>query len=295
MDSVLKKRSDILFAIRTFFIKREYIEVETPLRLPSIIPEDHIDPFLSEDFFLQSSPEICMKRLLSSGYDKIFQICKAFRKGERGNLHIPEMTMLEWYRKDVSYFDLMEETRELINYLSHFLKKDSLIFNGKKTYIDSDFDKLSVKDAINHYTSYSYNEVLKNFDEIFGLEICPKLGFKKPVFLHDFPASEASLAKLSKDDDSTAQRFELFISGVEICNCFTELTDSNEQRKRFNETIKYRKSNNKTVSDMPEKFLMDLESMPEASGNALGIDRLIMLLLDKSGVDEVISFTPENL
>ncbi|MGE4518723.1 MAG: amino acid--tRNA ligase-related protein, partial [Desulfobacteraceae bacterium] len=114
MKKTIEKRSAIIFEIRKFFMNQGYTEVETPIRLPSIIPEDHIEPFLSEDFFLQASPEICMKRLLSRGHKKIFQICKTFRKNERGRLHIPEMTMLEWYHAGRNYLDLMKETEDLI-------------------------------------------------------------------------------------------------------------------------------------------------------------------------------------
>jgi lysyl-tRNA synthetase class 2 len=295
MIQTLEKRSKILFEIRKHFITNGYTEVETPIRLPSIIPEDHIEPFLSEDYFLQASPEICMKRLIARGHKKIFQICKAFRKNERGNFHIPEMTMLEWYQAEKNYFDLMEETQELIINLSKKFSAEKISRNKKITYLNKSFEKLKVYDAVKKYTNYSFKEALNNFDEIFGLEICPKLGFGKPVFLYDFPASQASLSKLCENDKNFCQRFELFISGIEICNCYTELTDSKEQEKRFNESINYRKSKNQPVSEIPFKFLKDLENMPRASGNALGIDRLMMILLNKAKIDDVLSFSPEEL
>lgn len=292
---ILEKRSKIIFEIRKFFFDKKYIEVETPIRLPSIIPEDHIDPFLSEGWFLQASPEICMKRLLSQGYKKIFQISKAFRKYERGNLHIPEMTMLEWYQTDADYTALMTETEELIKNIAAANKIKKIQRNDKTVNLGSSFQKLSVFDAVKKYTNYSYAQALENFDEIFGIEICPKLGFDKPVFLYNFPASQASLAKLCHDNPNFAQRFELFIAGVEICNCFTELTDAAEQRKRFEDTIENRRKRNQSLSEIPEKFLEDLKKMPQASGNALGIDRLIMLLLNQEKIDDVLTFTPEDL
>ena len=293
--NTLKQRSLIISYVREFFFKNGYIEVETPIRLPSIIPEDHIDPFQSENYFLQSSPEICMKRLLSRGHKKIFQICKSFRKGERGSIHIPEMTMLEWYNADKNYFDLMAETEDLIKFTAEKLNIEHISRNNEKTDLISPFEKISVAEAIKKYTKYTLSEADENFDEIFGLQICPFLGLKKPVFLYNFPRSQASLAKLCENDNRFAQRFELFISGVEICNCFTELTDPEEQKKRFLKTIKFRKKYKKTTSPLPEKFLEDLRSMPDSSGNALGLDRLIMLLLNKNKIDEILAFSPEEL
>lgn len=295
MKETLEKRSRIIFEIRNFFFKNNYTEVETPLRLPSIIPEDHIEPFLSENFFLQASPEICMKRLLAKGHEKIFQICKAFRKNERGRFHIPEMTMLEWYQAGKNYFDIMEETQELIIHLAKTFSIKKITRQNKDTSLDKNFERLSVYDAVKKYTNRSFNEVLNNFDEIFGMEICPRLGFGRPVFLYDFPASQASLSKLCENSKNFCQRFELFISGVEICNCYTELTDASEQEKRFKDSINFRQKKNLPVSDLPYKFLKDLDNMPDASGNALGIDRLIMVLLNKEKIDDVLSFTPEEL
>ncbi|MCB9481232.1 MAG: EF-P lysine aminoacylase GenX [Desulfobacteraceae bacterium] len=295
MKETLEKRSRIIFEIRNFFFKNNYTEVETPLRLPSIIPEDHIEPFLSEKFFLQASPEICMKRLLAKGHEKIFQICKAFRKNERGRFHIPEMTMLEWYQAGKNYFDIMEETQELIIHLAKTFSIKKITRQNKDTSLDKNFERLSVYDAVKKYTNRSFNEVLNNFDEIFGMEICPRLGFGRPVFLYDFPASQASLSKLCENSKNFCQRFELFISGVEICNCYTELTDASEQEKRFKDSINFRQKKNLPVSDLPYKFLKDLDNMPDASGNALGIDRLIMVLLNKEKIDDVLSFTPEEL
>jgi len=295
MNNILEIRSQMLFELRSFFMKREYIEVETPLRLREMIPEDHIEPFSSEDYFLQSSPEISMKRLLARGYEKIFQICKSFRKGERGDLHISEMTMLEWYQAGKTYIDLMDETESLILHLCEKFGIEDITRKGKNISFISNFDKLSVEDAISKYTDYSYEESLDNFDEIFGIEICPKLGFGKPVFLYNFPASEASLAKLDEKNPKFAQRFELFIGGVEICNCFSELINPEEQRKRFEETILFRKNSGKSSLGLPEQFLSELVSMPESSGNALGLDRLIMVLNNKERIDNVLAFIPEDI
>jgi lysyl-tRNA synthetase class 2 len=295
MKNILEQRSKITREVRNFFFSKNYIEVETPVRLPRIIPEEHIDPLHSEDWLLQASPEICMKRLLARGYEKIFQICKTFRKGERGKHHIPEMTMLEWYHVKKDYFDMMKETEELIYFIADKLNIKSVLRNKNKISFEPPFERISVHEAVKKYTDYSFDEVLKNFDEILSFEIIPFLGFEKPVFLYNFPASEASLAKLCPDKEEFAQRFELFAGGIELCNCFTELTNSKEQKKRFRETLEKRKKSGKYLPELPEKFLDEMNFMPESSGNALGLDRLIMLFLEKENVDEILSFKPENL
>jgi lysyl-tRNA synthetase class 2 len=133
------------------------------------------------------------------------------------------------------------------------------------------------------------------FDEIMGLEIEPKLGFDRPVFLYDYPANAGALARLKKNDPTVAERFELYIAGLELCNAFSELTDAKEQRSRFKMELDYRKKAGKSVYLMPEKFLEVLDEMPETCGNALGVDRLVMLFCDTDRIDDVVAFTPEEL
>ncbi len=293
----LKTRSLILKHIRDFFTSNDYLEVETPVRCPSVIPEAHIDPLLSEGWYLQASPELCMKRLISNGFHQIFQISKCFRKNERGKLHLPEMTMLEWYTVGDTYIELMNQCQDLIQYIAI-----ELGFNGKLKYknkiIDlTQFKKITVKEAFSRYGSKQLEQALTEdaFDEIMSFEIEPCLGKTSPVFIYDYPASCASLAKLKDDNKQFSQRFEFYIAGIELANGFTELNDTREQRDRFGKENRLRAKTGKEPCPIPELFLKDLQKMPETAGIALGIDRLTMLFCNTDSIDEVVTFTPENL
>ncbi|WP_035277014.1 EF-P lysine aminoacylase EpmA [Desulforegula conservatrix] len=294
----LKLRAKLIQAVRDFFTENGYLEVETPVRLPSLAPEVHIDPVESSEWFLQTSPEICMKRLLAAGYDRIFQICKCFRKGERGRKHVPELTMLEWYRKGADYNILMDETEALVKFVAERLGSIKTVsFDGHEVNISGDWQRITVNQAYEKYSEISASEALKNdrFDEIMGLEIEPNLGTKAPCFLHDYPSSCAALSRISKKDPSVAERFELYIAGLELCNAFSELTDHVEQRQRFEADFEERMKTGKITAPIPEKFLESLPMMPVSAGCALGIDRLVMLFAGASDIDSVVSFTPEEL
>lgn len=294
----LKTRSLVVQATRDFFTKNGYLEVDTPLRCPSIIPEAHIDPIVSETFFLQASPEMCMKRLLSNGFDKIFQICKSFRKDERGERHLPEFTLLEWYAKDQTYLELMDQCFELINFISNRLELEGTTkYMGKTIQVAEPWPRIRVKDAFDKYSDISLETALIKdcFEEVISYKIEPNLGNTSPVFLYDYPVKLASLAKLLPDDPAYAQRFEMYIAGLEIANGFTELVDPDEQRARFEIENRIRISFGKNPLPMPEKFLSDLEEMPEAAGIALGLDRLIMFFCNTSNINDVVTFSPEML
>lgn len=291
-------RSKLIQAVRDFFTQNGYLEVETPSRLPSLAPEVHIDPVESSGWFLQTSPEICMKRLLASGYEKIFQICKCFRKGERGRKHIPELTMLEWYRKGADYNQLMDETEQLVRFVAKRLgNKKTVSFDGHEVDIAGQWEKLTVNQAYEKFSEISASEAINNdrFDEIMGLEIEPHLGTETPCFLHDYPRECAALSRISRNGPLVAERFELYIAGLELCNAFSELTDHIEQRQRFTADYETRKKSGKITAPIPEKFLESLQLMPASAGCALGIDRLVMIFAGTSDIDSVISFTPEEL
>jgi lysyl-tRNA synthetase class 2 len=291
-------RSKIIQSIRSYFINAGYLEVETPIRIPAPAPEAHIDAQESGSWFLQTSPELCMKRLVASGFGNIFQICKCFRKKERGTFHIPELTMLEWYKTKASYLDLMTECENMLHYIVQSIQSGSSIqFRNKKIDLFPPWNRLTVADAFAQYGSVSMDKALaeNRFDEVIGLEIEPHLGLGKPVFLYDYPASCAALARRKPGHPNLAERFELYIGGIELCNCFTELTDPKEQRNRFEKELDSRKTMGKKVYPMPENFLKALEEMPLTAGNALGIDRLIMLLTDAEKIDDIIAFAPEEL
>jgi lysyl-tRNA synthetase class 2 len=292
-------RARVIQAIRKFFIGHDYLEIETPVRIPAPAPEAHIDAVASGNWFLQTSPELCMKRLLAAGYQRIFQICKCFRQGERGRLHLPEMTLLEWYRADSNYQDMMSECEALIINIAQKIgfKKNGIVYQGKEIRLSPPWSRISVSDAFDKFGSISLEGALaKNqFDEIMVTEIEPALGISRPVFLYDYPAPRGALARLKPEDRRYAERFELYIGGLEMCNAFSELTDSAEQRERFERDRDHLQKSGKPVCPMPEKFLATLGNMPAAAGNALGIDRLVMLFANKRRIDDVTAFVPEEL
>ena len=291
-------RAQIIQSIRAFFINRGYLEVETPVIIPAPAPEANIDAINTSRGFLQTSPELCMKRLLARGYKKIFQICKCFRDGERGHLHLPEFTMLEWYCADTDYFELMDECQGMIKHVVHELgMKEILKYQGKVINLEGEWERLTVKDAFSRFTGTTPEEAFEsgNFDEIMMAEIEPGLNTGRPVFLYNYPISQAALSRISEDDQDVAERFELYMGGLELANAFSELIDVDEQRERFLKATENRKKTGKTAYPFPEKFVNDLDLMPPSAGIAFGIDRLIMILTDSATIDEVVTFTPEKL
>jgi len=295
----LHLRAAMIRTIREFFIDRDYLEVETPSRIPGPAPECHIDAIPSDGWFLHTSPELCMKRLLSAGYPRIFQITRCFRDGERGSLHIPEFTLLEWYKSCIDYCRMMEECEELIVHVARSLGHEEKIhYRGEKIDIRKPWERISVRDAFSRYSSVSLEHALRSncFDEIMVEEIEPRFKeIQRPVFLYDYPVTLGALARVKKADPEVAERFELYMGGLELANAFSELTDAAEQRERFEEEQKDRRISGKVVYPMPEKFLSELSNMPEASGIALGVDRLAMIFTNSESIDDVVTFTPEEL
>ncbi len=298
-ENGLRKRAELIQAIRAFFVSRDYLEVDTPARLPVIIPEAHNEPLESEGHFLQTSPELCMKRLLGeTGCRKIFQICKCYRKNERGGSHLPEFAMLEWYRTDCDYLSLMVECEDLVRAVAgHFTQGITLTFNNAEISLGSPWDRLSVADAFERYGPVSVEQALEQdrFDEILCQHVEPQLGMKKPVFLYDYPAQLGALARKKKENPAVAERFEIYIAGLELANGFSELTDAQEQLHRFEQELKSIENQGRPAGKMPEKFLKTLAHMPETAGIALGVDRLAMILFNADRIDEVVTFIPEDL
>jgi len=294
----LELRARVLRAIRRFFEAGGYLEVETPLRLPAPAPEAHIEPVPCAGGWLHTSPELCMKRLLAAGYPRIYQICRCFRAGERGGRHLPEFTLLEWYTAAQDYRALMDQTEALVRHVAREAGAASrLTFQGRAIDLEAPFQRLSVAEAFQRHTDRSAAAALadERFDELMGLAIEPRLGWDRPVLLHDYPAACAALARRRADDPSVAERFELYIAGLELCNGFGELTDPLEQRARFQEELARRAAAGRPATPLPEPFLAALAHMPPAAGNALGVDRLVMLLADTLAIDDVTAFTPEEL
>jgi lysyl-tRNA synthetase class 2 len=294
----LRLRATIIHAIRQFFIENDYLEIDTPCRISAPAPEEHIEAEASGDWFLQTSPELCMKRLLAADYPRIFQICKCFRKKERGDKHLPEITLLEWYCTGANYYDLMNQCEDLIRYVAlNTGLGETIAYQGETIDCTLPWHRMPVADAFKKYASLSMTDAIQNdrFDELMALEIEPELGRGKPLFIFDYPASKGALAKLKTDNSDLAERFELYIAGIELCNGFTELTDAAEQQGRFEKERSQRTKMGKQSYPLPKRFLESLKDMPPAAGNALGIDRLVMLFADSTRIDDVVAFTPEEL
>ncbi|ADW18781.1 lysyl-tRNA synthetase-related protein GenX [Desulfobulbus propionicus DSM 2032] len=299
----LRQRSFLLQAIRSFFLERAYLEVDTPLRLPVLLPESNIVPFNSEGCFLHTSPELCMKRLLARGCSQIFQICHCFRKEEHGRLHQSEFTMLEWYHTGWDYVDLMQECEELVCFVmnrgfSMFrgVHGSLLCWRDHRVAMTRPWDRLTVADAFDMFAGISVSEAIRTgmFDEILVTAIEPHLGKDRPVFLYDYPISLGSLARRSQRTPDVAERFELYVAGIELANGFSELIDPEEQRSRFAAEIDAIHSQGRTAS-MPENFLADLSRVPETAGIALGVDRLFMLLTERDILSAAMPFIFEEL
>ncbi len=290
----LEARARILQSIRAFFVGRDYLEVETPQRIPGNAPEGYIDAVASGDWFLHTSPELCMKRLLAAGYPRLFQLCRCWREGERGSRHLPEFTMLEWYRSGCDYHALMEECEALLRTL---VPSGQLRWQGQTLDLSAPWERLSVAEAFSRYASIPLQQALDSdrFDECLALEIEPHLGGITPTFLIEYPAQLAALARHKPGDPTVAERFEFYLCGIELANAFSELTDATEQRQRFAREEAERRAAGKPPYPSPERFLAELPAMPPAAGIALGVDRLVMLLTDRVRIDEVVAFTPETL
>jgi lysyl-tRNA synthetase class 2 len=294
----LQLRARILQGIRQFFIEKGYLEIETPHRIPTPAPESHIDAVPSDTWFLHTSPELCMKRMMAAGYEKIFQICRCWRERERGSLHLPEFTLLEWYRAGSDYYSLMEECEGLIRYVARAIGLgQKIIFRGHEIDLSEPWERISVKEVFHSHSKTSMIEAVERnlFDEIMVQDIEPRLGVEKPTFIYDYPAERGALARLKQGDRSVAERFELYIGGLELANGFSELVDSEEQRRRFRLENESRQSVGKPIYPMPDKFLAELDNMLPSAGIALGVDRLVMIFLDAKTIDEVVAFTPEEL
>lgn len=294
----LEARANILHSTRDFFRTEGYLETDTPLLIPAPAPEAHIDAIPAGSLFLQTSPELCMKRLLAAGYPKIFQICRCWRSGERGSRHLPEFTMLEWYRTDSDYTVLMGECVRLIRHLAATCGMGRAIgYRGVSVDLHGEWERLTVREAFRRFTGTTMEQALQEglFDELMTEAIEPNLGTTTPTFICDYPAERGALARLKHDDPAVAERFELYIAGLELANAFSELTDPEEQRKRFREEAASRKERGQSPYPMPEPFLAELGDMPQSAGIALGMDRLVMLLTGAGSIDEVVAFTPEEL
>ncbi len=293
-------RAHIIKTIRDFFWERGFLEVETPLLIPANAPEVYINPVSALPWQLQTSPEICMKRLLCRGHQKLFQISHCWRENERGSRHLSEFTMLEWYRAESDYRSLMTDCEELLQRVATDCLPDHPVFRHKSIEIDpfKSWRHFSVKEAFLRFGQMDLCECLKSgqYEEVLTGSVEPGLSeFSEPVILRDYPAELAALSRLKSGLAGLAERFELYLGGLEMANGFSELNDPEEQRSRFEEANRLRIKNGNSPLDLPEPFLGELKNMPDSAGIAFGIDRLVMLASGAQSIDEVVAFTPEEL
>lgn len=291
----LHKRDLLHRAVRAFFFERDFVEVSTPQLSRSILPEEHIDPFASEDGYLLPSPEIHMKPLLAAGFERIFQISPRHRKGERGARHLPEFTLLEWYRSCADYRDLMKDCEDLFLALQVCFG-GPLEYQGTRIDLNPPWQRLAVREAFRKFAAWDpwLDPDPDRFEWDFAEKVIPGLDPSRPVFLVDFPLVAASLARRKPGEESTAERFELFAGRLELANGFSELTDPEEQRERFERTNLRRRSMGKGTVELPHRFLGRLCRLPPSAGIALGMDRLAMLFTNSAHIEEVVAFGPDE-
>ena len=318
-------RAKVLQGIRRFFLEEGFVEVETPYLVSSPGMEPHLLALEvsihppgggARRMYLHTSPEYAMKKLLGQGWDKIFQICRVYRDDEAGPTHQIEFTMLEWYRANADYRKIMEDCEGLLYFLSRECGQGAeLRYQDKKIDLSPPAERLTVSQAMRTHgrvdigknidgaslleeaksrgyrfdpgSVYSFDEV---FFKVFLEAVEPRLGQPKPTILYDYPASMAALARRKPEDPLWAERFELYVAGLELANAFSELTDPAEQRKRFESDQRLRAVLERPLYPIDEDLLAALSRMPPSAGIALGVDRLAMLFCDTPAIQEVVAF-----
>ena len=278
----LELRAALWRSIRQSLDDAGFLEVETDVRIPAPAPEEYIESICAEGGFLRASPEIAMKILLAAEYEKIWQIGRCFRADEYGSRHRTEFTMLEFYAAHWDHRELARFTAEMIRGAAHRLFGTGKIpFRGLSIDLDAEPEYLTVAEAFRRYAPEP-----GDFDELMVTKIEPKLGAGRMTFLMDYPADRASLARLNAEGN--AERWELYIAGLELANAYGELTDAAEQRRRFAATLAFRRERGMHEYPWAEDFFAALEhGLPECSGCALGMDRLAMVFCDASDIGEV--------
>ena len=306
----LKYRARLLQHIRHFFEARDVLEIDTPLLCRTVNSDPYIQAFVCQESaafenqrgYLQTSPEFAMKRLLAAGRGAIYQICKAFRQDPAARLHNPEFTMMEWYRPGFDHHQLMDEVAELVQSIlpvTHIPRMTYAELFLRYTHIDPHRATLvEIQQCVQQHHIHLITQELPRdtwLDILMTHVIEPRLK-DTLVFVYDFPASQAALARIRMDTIPVAERFELYAYGIELANGFHELTDAEEQRQRFVQDNQIRAAQNLPILPVDEHLIMALRSgMPQCAGVALGVDRLIMLALQAKRLSEVVSFTAERV
>jgi lysyl-tRNA synthetase class 2 len=303
----IRTRAIVLKKIREFFNQRGFVEVTTPCLVAAPDPAVHLDSFETRvrlpggekrTLYLSTSPEHHMKRLVAMGMERIYQLVPFFRDGEITDLHNPEFLGLEWYETATSVEECMQRTEQLVVQVHPELKAPFLRMTVAKALrelggveVAADFDNL--RESVAHAGVAS--DPADSFDDLVNRVLIervePRLPELGPVFLHDYPAPMAALARLRPENPAVAERFELFAGGLELCNGYGELTDAGEQKQRFLAQIEERRKMKKAVFPLDQAFLTALEDgLPPCSGCALGVDRLVILVCGKKKLSEVMAF-----
>ena len=313
---LFKIRSRIIYKIRELLNNKGFMEVETPI-LQNIHGGASAKPFithhntLGHDFYLRIAEELHLKRLLIGGFEKIYEIGKNFRNEGIDRTHNPEFTMLELYQSYSDVTDMMNLCEDLIKDIGKALNLKTVTFMNNKIHLNKKFNKISMTDLIQNELGYDVLNMNNNqlyelckkykldinkkmnfgqlFDKLFSTLIEPKL--IQPTFVFDYPKSISPLAKVHRDNEELAERFELFIAGMEFANAFSELNDPIDQKKRFEDQLELVKSGDEEAHQMDKDFIEAMEiGMPPTGGIGIGIDRLIMFFLQKDSIKDVILF-----
>jgi lysyl-tRNA synthetase class 2 len=322
-------REKVTKAIRAYFEREKFHEIETPILISHPPAESYLDVFettlLSRTrrptkAYLSTSPEVPLKKLMVAGLGNCYSLTKSFRNTEtQSRLHNPEFTILEWYRVGADYFDIMKDCEKLLTYMNRFMYVDSekrtarntLMYQGQAIDLAPPWERMTVARAFNKYAGVDFDDFFNNapavakkkgytaenntweelFNQIFLNEIEPKLGFKKPTILYEYPAAMGALAKKKDTDPRVAERFEFYIAGLELGDAYSELTDPVEQEERFKNELAEIKRLGKTSYDFDHDFIEALKvGLPKCSGIAVGVDRLVMLLADVTDIADVLFF-----
>jgi len=309
---VLRSRAQMLGRIRRFFDEAGAMEVETPAASRAATTDPVLQSLSTRwsgmdagtrYLYLHTSPELPMKRLLASGSGPIFQICKVFRDGERGRLHHPEFSLLEWYRPGLGYRELMVEVADLVRYALNRpdMPLESLsyreLFRSRLGLDPLCVDTPTLGRVGEEISGVRDLDLDRDgwLDLLLTHRIEQDLGRGRMTFVYDYPPSQAALARVRGDSDPVAERFELYLEGMELANGFQELTDAAEQRRRFEGDLDRRAAAGLDRPPLDEAFLAALEEgMPETAGVALGLDRLLMVATGSLHIDEVLAFPVER-
>lgn len=309
--NIVKRRAQLLADVRLFFAERSVMEVETPVLSQAAPTAIYLDSFAtdycpaglkSQRYYLQTSPEFAMKRLLAAGSGDIYQIARVFRHGELGRIHSPEFTMLEWYRPALDYMALMTEIDELLQQVAGL--PVAITISYQQLFIDTlqfnpfESDSAQLKTAAYQYIPSLPDDWQTDQDgwlELLMSEVIePQLKARHaPVIVYDFPASQAQLAKVyqNKDGDSVAARFEVYAGGIELANGYDECLDAAELKQRFENDNRIRSTHSKPQMPIDERLLAALDAgLPACTGVALGLDRLLMLITERKRLSDVLSF-----